>query len=218
MRRHDTRAVGLGRMSCRFTVGIGQSDMTRKQEIGGDLFGMPVIEGFSYVPDIFSPSEEAGFVRRFEALPFQPFQFFGHLGNRRIVSYGFRYDYSQHALLPASPMPEFILALRNIASTFSRIPVHRFQHALVTEYAAGAGIGWHKDRPVFQDVVALSFVSPCVLRFRRRSETGWFRQSVGIAQRSGYLLQGEAREVWQHSILPMSVPRYSVTFRTFRGG
>ncbi len=181
-----------------------------------DLFGIPGPEGFAYGPALFSQEDERAFVAAFEKLPFKPFEFHGYLGNRRIVSFGYRYDYAGRALRSADAMPDFLEPLKQIAAGFSGIPAQDLQQALVTEYAPGAGIGWHRDKPMFEDVVALSFLAPCVLRLRRREGTGWVRQSVPVAPRSGYLLRGPSREEWEHSIAPMETLRYSVTFRSFR--
>lgn len=155
-------------------------------------------------------------MRQFQALPFKPFDFHGHLGNRRIVSYGYGYDYGREALRPSEPMPGFLTPLSHIASRFSGIPADDLEQALVTEYAPGAGIGWHRDKPMFERVVALSFLAPCNLRLRRKAGDRWERRTVTIAPRSGYLLSGIVREEWEHSILPMEQLRYSVTFRSFR--
>jgi alkylated DNA repair dioxygenase AlkB len=181
-----------------------------------DLFGIPGPEGFAYGRELFSPDEERAFVAAFETLPFKRFQFHGYLGNRRIVSFGYRYDYAGRTLRSAEAMPDFLEPLKQIAAGFSAIPAQNLQQALVTEYAPGAGIGWHRDKPMFEDVVALSFLAPCVLRLRRREGTGWTRWSVPVAPRSGYLLRGPSREEWEHSIAPMERLRYSVTFRSFR--
>jgi alkylated DNA repair dioxygenase AlkB len=173
-------------------------------------------EGFRYFSDTLSRADEIGLVRQFATLPFKPFEFHGYLGNRRIVSYGFRYDYSGQALRKTSPIPEFLYPLRETASAASGIAALSFEQALITEYAPGAGIGWHRDKPMFDTVLALSFLEPCVLRFRRKAERGWLRSRALIAPRSCYVLSGEARQDWEHSIAPMGALRYSVTFRTFR--
>jgi alkylated DNA repair dioxygenase AlkB len=173
-------------------------------------------EGLRYAPDLFSEAAEKAFVAQFETLPFKPFEFHGYLGNRRVVSFGYRCDYAGRALREAAQMPEFLAPLREIASQFSGIPAPALQQALVTEYAPGAGIGWHRDKPMFQDVVALSFLAPCRLRFRRRNGEGWERALLEIAPRSGYLLRAGAREEWEHSIPALDRLRYSVTFRNFR--
>ena len=182
-----------------------------------DLFGQAgTVPGFRYEPDVIFSADEQNLVHQFEALPFKPFEFHGYLGNRRIVSYGHRYDYATRILRDAEPMPVFLEPLKQVASRFTGIAISAFEQALVTEYAPGAGIGWHRDKPMFEDVVALSFLAPCVLRLRRKVDIGWQRRSVEIAPRSAYLLHGEARDGWDHSIAPLDVLRYSVTFRTFR--
>jgi alkylated DNA repair dioxygenase AlkB len=147
----------------------------------GDLFAATAAvatapAGFRYAADLFSLAAERGFVAQFETLPFKPFEFHGYQGNRRIVSYGYRYDYVGRALRTSEAMPDFLSPLREAASQFSGIAVEKLEQALVTEYAPGAGIGWHRDKPMFEDVVALSFMSPCVLRLRRQEGTGWLRR------------------------------------------
>lgn len=192
---------------------------SRRDLASGDLFEIPrpaTADGFRYAPELFSAAEEAAFVARFEVLPFKPFEFHGFQGRRRVVSFGYRYDYAGRTLRTAEPMPELLSPLRDIASQFSGIPVRALEQALVTEYTVGAGISWHRDKPMFQDVVALSFLAPCVLRLRRPGDAKWQREAVRIAPRSGYLLHGLVRSEWEHSIVPTEMLRYSVTFRSFR--
>jgi alkylated DNA repair dioxygenase AlkB len=192
---------------------------SRRHHASADLFEAPAAltpAGLRYAPNLFSPEVEKAFVAQFETLPFKPFEFHGYLGNRRVVSFGYRYDYAGRALRSAEEMPAFLNPLRMIASEFAGIPQSELAQALVTEYAPGAGIGWHRDKPMFQDVVALSFLAPCVLRLRRADDAGWERAAVEIAPRSGYLLHGPVRTEWEHSIVPMDALRYSVTFRSFR--
>ena len=113
-------------------------------------------------------------------------------------------------------MPEFLQGLKEIVAGFSFIPDAEFRQVLVTEYAPSAGIGWHRDKPMFDSVVAFSFLAPCLLRFRQRQGDSWQRRSIAIAPRSGYLLRGAARAEWEHSMPPLDRLRYSVTFRNFR--
>lgn len=177
----------------------------------------PMPEGFRYAPDLVSPAEEAGLVRRLEALPFVGFDFHGFVGNRRVVSFGWRYDFDQAALRPADPVPPFLLPLRDRAAAFAGLAPADFAHVLVTEYAPGAGIGWHRDKRVFAEVVGVSLVSPCDFRLRRRrGDGGWERATVVAEPRSAYLLSGPARTDWEHGIPPMDRLRYSVTFRNLR--
>ena len=61
-------------------------------------------DGFSYREDVLSGRDEAALSARFAALPFQPFEFHGYLGKRRIVSFGWRYDYAGRVLRESSAM------------------------------------------------------------------------------------------------------------------
>jgi len=67
---------------------------------------------------------------------------------------------------------------------------------------------------VFGDVVGVSLLSSCILRFRRKANSKWERVSVFAEPRSAYHLTGAARSEWEHSILRVDSPRYSITFRT----
>jgi alkylated DNA repair dioxygenase AlkB len=87
---------------------------------------------------------------------------------------------------------------------------------LVTEYTPGAGIGWHRDAPMFGVVVGVSLLGACRFRFRRGKDATAETRAVELAPRSAYVLDGEARTLWQHSIPPARALRYSVTFRTLR--
>jgi alkylated DNA repair dioxygenase AlkB len=189
-------------------------------DLQADLFGVvpapppAAPDGFRYQPELISPAEEAALAARIAALPFQPFDFHGHLGNRRVVSFGLRYDYGQQAVQAAEPLPGFLVELRARAAALAGVPAGEFTQALINEYAPGAGIGWHRDRPQFGLVAGVSLLSDAVLRFRRKAGDKWERKTAALAPRSAYLLSGPARHAWQHSITPAQQLRYSVTFRT----
>lgn len=173
-------------------------------------------EGFVYREEVISAEEERSVAERFALLPFAPFEFHGFLGRRRVVSFGWRYDYAGRQIRSSAPLPEFLLPLRERAAEVAGLAADGLQQVLVTEYAPGAPIGWHRDKPEFQDVVAISFLAPCLLRFRRRLGAGWERRSLDVMPRSAYVLRGAARSEWEHSIPPLSALRYSVTFRSLR--
>ena len=90
----------------------------------------------------------------------------------------------------------------------------RNQHVLLARYDPGAGIGWHRDRPQFEDVVGISLGAPAIMRFRQRTDSGFRRAHVPLEPRSAYLLSGEVRHDWEHSIAPGKALRFSITFRT----
>jgi len=171
--------------------------------------------GFAYHAAAFSKAEERAWLETLRGLPFKPFEFHGYLGKRQVVSYGWRYDYAGRRLRESEPMPAFLLPLRERAAAVAGLDAASLQQALVTEYDTGVTIGWHRDKPMFEDVVALSFLSACRLRLRRKRGDGWQRWAAEIAPRSLYRLSGTARHEWEHSIPPVESKRYSVTFRTF---
>lgn len=149
-------------------------------------------------------------------MPFQNFEFRGYLGHRRVVSFGVRYDFSDSKVHGAPDIPPFLLPLRQVAAGSAQIDPSALRHALVTEYQPGAGIGWHRDRPEFGDVIGVSLLSPCRFRLRRRQGAGWQRKSLILEPRSCYVLRGAARQEWEHSIPAAESLRYSVTFRSLK--
>ena len=173
--------------------------------------------GFSYRSEVITPDEERRLLIRFADLSFKEFQFHGFEGKRRVVSFGWRYDFSEHRALPAEPIPDFLLELHPKIQAASGLSLPDLAQVLVTEYAPGAPIGWHKDRPFFDDVMGLSLASACNFRLRKPLGEGkWQRVSLRLEPRSAYLLQGAARREWEHSIPPVESLRYSVTFRNLR--
>jgi alkylated DNA repair dioxygenase AlkB len=174
-------------------------------------------DGFAYRDDAIPEREAHALVPIFATLPFKPFEFHGYLGNRRTVSFGWNYDYSGRALRKGEPLPDFLVSLRGLAGEFAGVPAASLEQSTVIEYAPGAGIGWHRDKAEFADVLAFSFLAPCNLRFRRKRGDGkWDRAAVTAEPRSLYMLRGDARTDWYHSIPPLKALRYSVTFRNLR--
>jgi len=170
--------------------------------------------GLVYRPDFLTADEEGALVAQMAALPFRPFEFQGFLGKRETVSFGWSYRFDGSGLAPAEPIPDWLLPLRARAAGFADLTPDALQHALLVKYGEGAGLGWHRDRPVFGDVVGISLLAPAPLRFRRRQGETWGRFTLTAEPRSAYLLRGEARTVWEHSLPPVAALRYSVTFRT----
>jgi alkylated DNA repair dioxygenase AlkB len=180
----------------------------------GGLVGLP--EGFRYTPALLTPEEETDLLERVRDLPFKEFQFQGYVGKRRVVSYGWQYDFNERALRKADDIPPFLLSLRETAARFAEMSPSHLQQVLVTEYDAGAGIGWHRDKAVFGEVIGISLLSACRFRFRRKAGTTWERVAIIAEPRSAYLLSGPSRTEWEHSIPEVGTLRYSITFRNFR--
>jgi alkylated DNA repair dioxygenase AlkB len=174
--------------------------------------GLP--EGLIYQADFLDAAEEAFLARRLAEEPLAPFDFHGFKGNRRTISYGWHYAFDGSGLRPSEPFPDWLLAVRARAAALAELRPDDLAHALLIEYAPGAGIGWHRDRPVFGEVIGISLLAPARLRFRRKQGDKWQRANVVAEPRSAYLLRGPARSEWEHSIPPMEELRYSITFRS----
>jgi alkylated DNA repair dioxygenase AlkB len=184
-----------------------------------DLFGAPQPawpEGFRYEPEVIDARTEASVLEAVRALPFREFEFQGYTAKRRVISFGWQYDFDARRLHKAEDMPAFLVELRAYAARFAGLPATEFQHVLVMEYGSGAAIGWHRDKGVFGQVVGISLLSPCTFRLRRPTGTGFDRVSLTAEPRSAYLLSGPARDEWEHSIPGVEALRYSVTYRNLR--
>ncbi len=180
--------------------------------------------GLLYQQGFLGEKAERDLAARIAALPLKPFEFQGFLGKRRTHSFGMHYGFDGSGLSGAEAMPPWLLELRERAAAFAGIEAAAMRHALLIEYAPGAGIGWHRDRPEFGDVIGISLLAPARLRFRRKpvlsddegAGTKWERTALTAEPRSAYLLRGPARTEWEHSIPPMETLRYSITLRTLK--
>jgi len=178
------------------------------------LFDQPLIAALEYRQAFISEAEERALIERIEALDVAPFRFHGWLGNRKTKSFGWRYDFDDASFTPTEPIPAWLEPLRDRAAALAGVEPAEIHHALVARYDPGAGIGWHKDRDVFERVVGVSLNTPATLRFRQRTASGFRRATVEVEPRSAYLLSGPSRWEWEHRIVPGAQLRFSVTFRT----
>lgn len=178
------------------------------------LFDAPLLPGLRFQDPLISPDEEAALVARIELLDLSPFRFQGWTGKRLTRTFGWHYDFDDRIFEPVEPLPVWLLGLRERVGALADEDPERFVHALVTRYDPGAPIGWHRDRPHFGIVAGVSLGSETTLRFRRRTGTSFLRTSLILPARSAYVLTGEARSEWEHSISPVVRLRFSITFRT----
>jgi alkylated DNA repair dioxygenase AlkB len=179
------------------------------------LFDAPLIAGLDYRDEVISEDDERELVDRLAGLDLTPFRFQGWLGNRKTMSFGWRYDFDDSSFTRTEPVPDWLQPVRAKAANFANLQPGDFAHVLLARYDPGAGIGWHRDRDVFEKVVGISLGTPATLRFRQRIGSGFRRASIEVRPRSAYLLSGESRWDWEHRITPGDQLRFSITFRTF---
>lgn len=178
------------------------------------LFADPVVPGLELREGFVGKTEERPLIDHIEQLGLSPFRFQGWTGKRLTRSFGWRYDFDDASFSETEPIPEWLLPMRERAADLAGLAPGDFAHALVIRYDPGAGIGWHRDRPQFDRVVGISLGAPTVMRFRQRTDRGFRRANVRLEPRSAYLLSGEVREHWEHSIAAHDALRFSITFRS----
>jgi alkylated DNA repair dioxygenase AlkB len=183
-----------------------------------DLFASPpdLPDGMRYATDVITKEDEETLLNAFSTLPFKEFEFHGFLGKRRVISFGWHYDFNGGGLRQTEALPDFLLSVRETAARFAGLAPAALEHALLLDYPPGSAIGWHKDRAAFGDVIGISLLAPCIFRLRRKIGSTWERRSLTAEPRSAYLLRGPVRNEWEHSIPPLDARRYSITFRTLR--
>lgn len=179
------------------------------------------IPGLKYQADFLSPAEELSLLEVIRSLDLKEAQYRQWRANRRTMSFGGKYDFTTHELMPAEPIPVFLLALRTRIGAWSGIEAVRFNHAIIAEYRMGTQLGWHRDVPNFEAVVGVSFAGAARMRFRPYPPGVGARKTafaIDLAPRSIYTLQAAARWDWQHAVSPTKALRYSITFRTLAAG
>jgi alkylated DNA repair dioxygenase AlkB len=176
------------------------------------LFPPQLPEGFLYREEFLSQAEESELLRIFRGLEFAPYEYHGYLAKRRVVRYGVTYELNTSEQT-TPPMPDFLLDVRRRAAQFAEVPADDLVHAMVAEYSAGTPIGWHRDAPQFGTIIGISLGSVCRMRFKPYQGPGKIL-SIDLEPRSIYVIRGEARSEWQHSIRAVEELRYSITFRT----
>ena len=182
-----------------------------------------VPSGFEYRNDFISSDAEAQLAEEIAGIEFSTFEMRGVVARRRVAFFGSTYDAAD---VPASPLPAFLLPLRDKVASWANLEPHAFAMALINEYRPGAPIGWHRDAPQYGIVAGISLLSSCRMKFRpyvrpgtqpatpgrRRSAT----HEILLDRRSAYLMTGQSRSAYEHHIPAVATLRYSVTFRTVR--
>jgi alkylated DNA repair protein (DNA oxidative demethylase) len=174
-------------------------------------------QGLAYEPGFVTEEEERRLLALMDEIDFRGVTMRGQTARRTVRHYGYDYGYESWQLAPADPLPAPLVWLRDRCAGLAGVEPEGLAQILVSRYPPGAGIGWHRDAPMFgPTLVGVSLCSLCRMRFQRRA--GGVRRvyELELAPRSAYVLAGQARSAWQHSISPTKSLRYSITFRTLR--
>ena len=186
------------------------------------LFDEPpaaLLEGWSYEKDFLDEHEERELLRIVQALPLEQMRYKDYTARRRGISFGGHYDFDANRLQPSPGLPPALLPLRDKVARWMQVAPEMLVHVLVAEYRPGTPLGWHRDVPDFEDIVGVSLQGDAVMQLRPyppASASAPASLQLLIEPRSIYMLRGEARWAWQHSIAPTEALRYSITMRTRR--
>jgi len=142
--------------------------------------------GFLLTEALIDRSGEAALIEILEALELHEIRMRGQVAKRTARQYGVGYRYEERAPVPGEPLPEWL---------------------------ASAGTA---TRRRWASWSAWSLASACRMRFRRGRGAERVVFEMDLEPRSAYVLSGQARWRWEHSIPPTPATRYSVTFRTLR--
>lgn len=173
-------------------------------------------EGLFYRPDVLTAEEEAALLDVLEGLRFDPIVIRGQAARRTARHYGLDYDYESRTPMPGEQVPDWLLPVRARAAELAGVEPDELVEILVQRYPPGSTIGWHRDAPAFGTVVGISLGAPARLRFQRGKAERRRVWEIVVEPRSGYVLAGEARTSWEHSIPATKELRHSITFRTLR--
>jgi alkylated DNA repair dioxygenase AlkB len=171
--------------------------------------------GLLYQLSFLTEDEERELIAEIETYPFHEVRMRGQVARRTVIHFGWDYDYEGWKVHPTTPPSPRLAALRDRCAAVAGVAAESLEQFLVARYPPGATIGWHRDAPMFgTPVVGVSLLSPCTMKFRRKIAEGYEVFNQLLEPRSLYILGGEARRMWQHSIPPTKALRYSITMRT----
>jgi alkylated DNA repair dioxygenase AlkB len=173
--------------------------------------------GLVYRPGFITEAEEKELLWHFDYLPLREARFKEYTAKRRIVGFGYGYDYKLEKIVPGPPLPHFLQPAARRIEKWLDIGRGKVVEALISEYRPGTAIGWHRDNEKFEHIIGISLGGWCRMRWRPlrlKERSGRSILSMELEPRSAYIMQNEIRWEWQHSIPPTRAHRYSITFRT----
>ncbi len=169
----------------------------------------------SYIPKFISSDEEKLLFEHIQNLDWQEIALFGQIAKRRVVHFGLNYHYANRTVKPTKPPAEFLNEVIARGANLLKKPTANIAEVLITEYPINAGINWHRDAPLFKDIIGISLNSCCTIHFRNRMDKKE-QFKLHLEQGSAYILQDAIRWDWEHRIAPVKILRYSITLRTLK--
>ena len=176
-------------------------------------------QGLVYRSGFLTAADQSALVARIELLDFEQIVMKGVVARRSAVRYGYGYDYDRRkAVEGADAIPDWLFPVRDRGAELAGLRGEELVQVLIQRYPPGAPIGWHRDSPSYELVVGVSLLSAARMRFRRGARDEREVWETLLEPGSAYVLAGDARWSWEHHVPPARALRYSITFRSLRGG
>ncbi len=182
------------------------------------LFDAPtqLPNGLVYRPNFITEEEERKILEVIRKLPLKQPKYDEYVARRRIIGFGWGFDFEKKRLVPGPSLPAFLEPVQRKIAKWLDIPKERVVEALINEYTPGTALGWHRDNETFEEIIGVSLEGWCRMRLRPIAHIGDKSKVVPLElePRSAYIMQKDVRWKWQHSVAPTRTLRYSITFRT----
>jgi alkylated DNA repair dioxygenase AlkB len=183
------------------------------------LFDIPpeLPSGFHFYPEFISREEELNLVSLIKTFPLKNMIFQGYEAKRKTMNFGHDWHFQNRTLSKGLDIPEAFIPIIEKVGARLNITTSSFAEVLLTQYDPGTVINWHRDAPPFEKIAGVSLLSDCVFKLRPYTKTIRKRSdtiSFHLPRRSLYMMEGEVRTNWEHSIAPLKNLRYSITLRT----
>lgn len=176
-----------------------------------------VPKGLSYFSEFLNKNEEEDLLSFIQQLTFLDFEMHGRVARRKVVHFGYDYDFERKNAIEGTPFPKELIYLRNKVANFLHLDADKLEQCLISFYPQKATIGWHKDVLIFgSKIIGISLLHSCLMRFQKKEKEIRKVYEIELEPRSLYVLDDESRYQWEHSIPPLKEKRYSITFRTLR--
>ncbi|HEY7160565.1 MAG TPA: alpha-ketoglutarate-dependent dioxygenase AlkB [Acidobacteriota bacterium] len=173
-------------------------------------------DGFRYYEGAITSAEEKDILNFIHSLEFLPYVMRGQASRRGIVRFGHDYGPVGGDHHTVRPLAAELIRLRDRAAEIAGLSSKDFVASVVTHYPPGATIGWHSDMTMFGPVVfGFSLAASCTFKLRPKAEPKKIYK-LNLEPRSLYVMEGNVRSDWEHSIPPVKQDRYSITFRTLK--
>ncbi|NET71458.1 MAG: alpha-ketoglutarate-dependent dioxygenase AlkB [Sphaerospermopsis sp. SIO1G2] len=154
------------------------------------------ISGLAYISNYITPEQEVKLLTIIDKQPWLTDL------KRRVQHYGWKYDYTVRRVdesMRLGSLPDWLMEhcqRLHDNGYFPKLP----DQVIINEYQPGQGTASHTDCiPCFEETIAsISLGSPCVMDFTHSEMKE--KVSVPLEPCSLFILKGDARYKWKHSI------------------